>query len=170
MAQQPACTGLAQLDHAPEILFAAVVRIGHLDGAALRRELQEQPELRARPAAENDPRVTWVGRFLRKTRLDELPQVINVLRGEMSLVGPRSERPELVAHYEKQVPFYRSRLLVKPGLTGWAQVNFGYAATVEDTVTKLEYDLYYITHWTPWLDLRILWMTVWHGLVNRNAY
>jgi exopolysaccharide biosynthesis polyprenyl glycosylphosphotransferase len=113
----------------------------------------------ARPAAENDPRVTWVGRFLRKTRFDELPQVINVLRGEMSLVGPRSERPELVKRYEKQVPFYRSRLLVKPGLTGWAQVNFGYASTVEDTVTKLEYDLYYIKHRSVGLDLLILLRT-----------
>jgi exopolysaccharide biosynthesis polyprenyl glycosylphosphotransferase len=113
----------------------------------------------ARPAAENDPRVTWVGRFLRRTRLDELPQFINVFRGEMSLVGPRSERPELVKHYEKQVPFYRSRLLVKPGLTGWAQVNFGYAATVEDTITKLEYDLYYIKHRSVALDFLILLRT-----------
>jgi len=113
----------------------------------------------ARPAARNDPRVTSVGRFLRKTRLDELPQFINVLRGEMSLVGPRSERPELVSHYEKQVPFYRSRLLVKPGMTGWAQVNFGYASTVEDTVTKLEFDLYYIKHRSLGLDLLILLRT-----------
>jgi exopolysaccharide biosynthesis polyprenyl glycosylphosphotransferase len=114
----------------------------------------------ARPAAKNDPRITRVGRFLRKTRLDELPQFINVLRGEMSLVGPRSERPELVKHYERQVPFYRSRLLVKPGMTGWAQVNFGYAATVEDTVTKLEYDLYYIKHRSVGLDLLIMLRTI----------
>jgi exopolysaccharide biosynthesis polyprenyl glycosylphosphotransferase len=113
----------------------------------------------ARPAARNDPRITSVGRFLRKTRLDELPQFVNVLRGEMSLVGPRSERPELVTHYERQVPFYRSRLLVKPGMTGWAQVNFGYASTVEDTVTKLEYDLYYIKHRSVGLDLLILLRT-----------
>ena len=114
----------------------------------------------ARPAARNDPRITRVGNLLRKTRLDELPQFINVLRGEMSLVGPRSERPELVTHYEKQVPFYRSRLLVKPGLTGWAQVNFGYAATVEDTFTKLEYDLYYIKHRSVALDLLIILRTI----------
>ena len=114
----------------------------------------------ARPAARNDPRITGVGNFLRKTRLDELPQFINVLRGEMSLVGPRSERPELVKHYEKQVPFYRSRLLVKPGMTGWAQVNFGYAATVEDTVTKLEYDLYYIKHRSVALDVLIMLRTI----------
>jgi exopolysaccharide biosynthesis polyprenyl glycosylphosphotransferase len=119
-----------------------------------------EPDGHARPAEKNDPRVTWVGRFLRGTRLDELPQFLNVLRGEMSIVGPRSERPELVRHYERQVPFYRSRLLVKPGLTGWAQVNFGYAATVEDTVTKLEYDLYYIKHRSVGLDLLIMLRTI----------
>jgi lipopolysaccharide/colanic/teichoic acid biosynthesis glycosyltransferase len=86
----------------------------------------------AKTTLENDPRVTRAGRFMRKTRLDELPQFWNVLRGEMSLVGPRAERPELVAEYQKQVPFYRARLLVKPGLGGWAQINYGYVASVSN--------------------------------------
>ncbi|MGE5251925.1 MAG: sugar transferase [Bacteroidota bacterium] len=113
-----------------------------------------------KPAAENDPRITRVGRVLRRIRLDELPQFWNVLRGEMSLVGPRAERYELVNSYQKQVPFYRARLLVKPGLTGWAQINYGYAATVYDTVIKLEYDLYYIKHRTLAMDVNIILRTI----------
>ncbi len=108
---------------------------------------------RAIPAREDDERATKVGRILRKTHLDELPQFINVLRGEMSLVGPRSERPSLIEHYHQHIPFYRARLLVKPGITGWAQVNFGYASTIEDTIIKLEYDLYYIKHRNLILDI-----------------
>ena len=115
---------------------------------------------RARMATENDQRVTWVGRILRKSHLDELPQFINVLRGDMSLVGPRAERPELVDELQEHVPFYRARLLVKPGLTGWAQVNFGYASNVADTGVKLEYDLYYIKHRNLLLDFLILVRTV----------
>jgi len=105
-------------------------------------------------------RMTRVGWFLRKTHIDELPQVINILRGEMSLVGPRAEISQLVAELQAKVPFYRARLLVKPGLTGWAQVNFGYAATVEETAVKLEYDLYYIKHRNIVLDFVILLRTV----------
>lgn len=115
---------------------------------------------KARVTLENDERITRVGRFLRKSHLDELPQFINVLRGEMSLIGPRAERNELVEELQTKVPFYRARLLVKPGITGWAQVNFGYAATVEDTGIKLEYDLYYIKHRNLALDLLILLRTV----------
>lgn len=115
---------------------------------------------KARVASENDPRVTRIGGFLRRTRLDELPQFWNVLRGDMSLVGPRAERAELVAKYQKQVPFYRARLLVKPGLTGWAQVNYGYAATIEDTEVKLEYDLYYIKHRSISMDIVIMLRTI----------
>jgi exopolysaccharide biosynthesis polyprenyl glycosylphosphotransferase len=114
---------------------------------------------KARVTVKNDTRITRVGRFLRKSRLDELPQFINVLRGEMSLVGPRAERSELVSELQAKVPFYRARLLVKPGLSGWAQVNFGYAATVEDTAVKLEYDLYYIKHRNLLLDFIILMRT-----------
>lgn len=104
-------------------------------------------------ATEDDNRATRVGRILRKTHIDEIPQFINVLYGDMSLVGPRSERPSLVEHYMRRIPFYRSRLLVKPGITGWAQVNFGYAGSVEETIIKLEYDLYYIKHRSLVLDV-----------------
>ena len=100
-----------------------------------------------------------VGRFLRRTHLDELPQFLNVLRGDMSLVGPRPERPALVLHFQERVPFYRARLLVKPGITGWAQVNQSYAANVEETFVKLEYDLYYIKHRNLLLDFGILLRT-----------
>jgi lipopolysaccharide/colanic/teichoic acid biosynthesis glycosyltransferase len=110
-------------------------------------------------AKEDDERATRVGRILRKTHLDELPQFLNVLRGEMSLVGPRAERPELVEMFQRHVPFYRARLLVKPGLTGWAQVNFGYASTIEETITKLEFDLYYIKHRNVLMDMVILLRT-----------
>ncbi|MER3398963.1 MAG: sugar transferase [Chloroflexota bacterium] len=111
-------------------------------------------------AAEADPRVTRVGRVLRRTRLDELPQVINVLKGEMSIVGPRPERPELVAELERQIPFYRARLAVRPGVTGWAQVNYGYGRSVEDALIKLQYDLYYIKHQSLWLNLQVIWRTL----------
>jgi len=110
-------------------------------------------------AKEDDQRATRSGRFLRKTHLDEWPQFLNVLRGEMSLVGPRAERPELVAYFEKHVPFYRARLLVKPGITGWAQVNFGYASTIEETMVKLEFDLYYIKNRNLVMDFVILLRT-----------
>ena len=118
-----------------------------------------EPDGRPRWAKEDDERATQVGRLLRRTHLDELPQFINVLKGEMSLVGPRSERPELVEMFQKHVPFYRARLLVKPGITGWAQVNYGYASTVDETVTKLEYDLYYIKHRNLLMDAHILLRT-----------
>jgi exopolysaccharide biosynthesis polyprenyl glycosylphosphotransferase len=116
---------------------------------------------------ENDPRVTRVGSFLRRTRLDELPQFWSVLRGEMSLVGPRAERPSLVAEYQRQIPFYRARLLVKPGLTGWAQINYGYVSSVTETVVKLEYDLYYIKHRTLAMDVSIILRTI--GTVLRRT-
>jgi exopolysaccharide biosynthesis polyprenyl glycosylphosphotransferase len=113
-----------------------------------------------RITTENDSRITRVGWFLRKTHLDEWPQFINVFRGEMSLVGPRAERSELVHDLQQKIPFYRARLLIKPGMTGWAQINFGYAATVEDTAIKLEYDLYYIKHRNLITDVVILLRTV----------
>ncbi len=121
----------------------------------------------AKPTLINDPRVTRVGNFLRRTRLDEMPQFLSVLAGEMSLVGPRAERPELVAQFQKQIPFYRARLLVKPGLTGWAQINYGYVVTVKETVVKLEYDLYYIKHRTLSMDFNIVLRTI--GTVLRRT-
>lgn len=109
--------------------------------------------------AANDQRVTRVGRFLRKSHIDELPQLFNVLKGEMSLVGPRSERSELVTVFQNTVPFYRARMLVKPGMTGWAQIHQPYAETVEEIAVKLEYDLYYIEHANFVMDLVILLRT-----------
>lgn len=109
---------------------------------------------------ENDERVTRVGKFLRRTHLDEFPQFLNVLRGEMSMVGPRSERPEWIAEFQKQIPFYRARLLVKPGITGWAQVNYSYYASVEEMAVKLEYDLYYIKHRNLWMDIVLILRTI----------
>lgn len=125
------------------------------------RTMRRDAEADGKPqlASENDDRVTGIGRFLRRTHLDEIPQFFNVLRGDMSLVGPRSERPEWVEHFQRRIPFYRARLLVKPGITGWAQVNFGYAATVDDTSLKLEYDLYYIKRRNLLLDILILLRT-----------
>lgn len=111
-------------------------------------------------AAINDKRVTRVGGFIRKFRIDEIPQAINVLRGEMSFVGPRPERPEFVRELEREIPNYHCRHLVKPGITGWAQVKYEYAASVEGARSKLRYDLYYIRHFSPALDLLIVLMTV----------
>ena len=114
----------------------------------------------------DDPRVTRLGRFIRKVRIDELPQIWSVLKGEMSFVGPRPERPEFVADLEQQLPFYAERHMVKPGITGWAQINYPYGASIEDSRHKLEYDLYYAKNYTPFLDLLILLQTLrvvlWH--------
>lgn len=118
-----------------------------------------EKEGHAQMAGEQDPRITKVGNFLRSTRIDEVPQFWNVLSGEMSMVGPRAERAQWVATFEQQIPFYRSRLLVKPGISGWAQINYGYAATVEDTSVKLEYDLYYIKHRSIFMDIIIILRT-----------
>lgn len=111
-------------------------------------------------ATDDDPRITRIGRFLRKTRLDEAPQLINVLRGEMSIVGPRPERPVFVEQLSEQIPFYRTRLLVTPGLTGWAQVRYHYGNTAEDALRKLQYDLYYIRHRSLTLDVLIMFRTL----------
>ncbi len=111
-------------------------------------------------AKKGDPRITRVGRFLRLTRLDELPQFINVLKGDMSVVGPRPERPEFVAKLEERIPFYRVRHSVRPGMAGWGLVKYGYADSVEDTLEKVQYDLYYIKHQSIYLDLLILAKTI----------
>ena len=111
-------------------------------------------------AAPNDARVTRVGRLLRRTRLDELPQFLNVLKGDMALVGPRPERPQFVRILERAVPFYQRRHLMRPGITGWATVRFGYGDTVTDKWRSHEYDLYYLKHRSPLLDLEILARTV----------
>ena len=117
----------------------------------------------------NDPRVTSVGNFLRRSRLDEIPQLWNVLRGEMSFVGPRPERPEFVAQLTESIPFYGQRHVVKPGLTGWAQVRYTYGASVEDAIEKLQYDLYYIKNLSLALDLAIVIDTVKIVILRRGA-
>lgn len=114
----------------------------------------------AKFATSDDHRVTPIGRVLRRYRLDELPQLWNVLKGDMSIVGPRPEQVTFAREFEKQIPFYKWRHTVKPGITGWAQVQQGYAAGVEDTIEKLEYDLYYVKHLSLWLDLSVLLRTV----------
>lgn len=115
---------------------------------------------KAQWAQKNDMRITEVGRFLRKTRLDELPQILNVLRDEMSFVGPRPERPEFITELEKEIPFYSTRMMVKPGLTGWAQIHYDYGNTVEDAHMKLQYDFYYVRYWSLWMDIYILFRTI----------
>ena len=123
----------------------------------------------AKWATKNDPRVTKVGMFLRKTRIDEIPQLWNVLRGDMGFVGPRPERPEFVAWLSQELPFYYLRTLIRPGLTGWAQVRYGYGATLAETKEKLEYDLYYIKHMSLGLDLLIMFETIKTILRRRGA-
>ena len=114
----------------------------------------------AKWAAENDDRITRVGRFIRKVRIDELPQTWSVLKGEMSFVGPRPEVPKFVNDLQKDIRFYQERHMVKPGITGWAQINYPYGASTEDSRKKLEYDLYYAKNYTPFLDFVILLQTV----------
>ena len=120
-------------------------------------------------ASKDDPRVTAAGRWLRKLRLDELPQLLNVVRGEMSIVGPRPERPEFVETLTEQIPYYRQRHCVKPGITGWAQINLKYSDSLEDTIKKLEYDLYYIKNLAATLDAYIIFHTLKVMLLSRGA-
>jgi len=125
----------------------------------LRTMTEDAEAAGAQFAAAGDPRVTRVGRLLRVTRLDEIPQLWNIIRGDMSFIGPRPERPEFVSELEATIPHFRSRLLLKPGLTGWAQIRGGYASTVPEITRKLEYDLYYIKNRSLRLDLQILFGT-----------
>ena len=115
-----------------------------------------------------DVRVTGVGRLLRAMRLDEIPQLWNVLRGDMSLIGPRAEWSKLVESYEREIPCYHFRHLVKPGITGWAQVNYPYGANLDDTLRKLEFDLYYIRHFSFVLDASIVLKTIHVMLVGKG--
>jgi len=120
-------------------------------------------------AARNDPRVTAVGRVIRMLRIDELPQLVNVLRGEMSLIGPRPERPVFVEQLARAIPFYADRCRIKPGITGWAQVNLPYGASIEDARQKLAYDLYYLRHRSVALDVITLLATVRVVLLRQGA-
>lgn len=133
----------------------------------LRSMYENAEENGAQWAEKDDPRVTRVGRFIRKTRLDELPQLFNVLKGDMSLVGPRPERPVFTYQFNEQIPGFINRLQVKPGLTGWAQVNGGYELTPAE---KLEYDLYYIENRSIWLDIKIILKTIKVVLTGKGAW
>lgn len=131
-------------------------------------EVQPKSEEKKGWTVKNDPRVTPVGRFIRKTSIDELPQLFNVLKGDMSLVGPRPERPQFVEKFREEIPRYMVKHQVRPGMTGWAQIN-GYRGNTSIR-KRIEYDLYYIENWTVGLDIKILFLTVFKGFVNKNAY
>ena len=120
-------------------------------------------------AGDDDPRITRIGKFLRKSRLDEVPQLWNVLRGDMAFVGPRPERPEFVEWLTKEIPYYPVRHVVRPGITGWAQVRYRYGNTVEDSKEKLQYDLFYIKNISLGLDILIIFQTVKTVLFGRGA-
>ena len=162
------------LDSPGPILFFQE-RVG-LGGRAFRvikfRSMKIDAEEDGKPrwASSNDRRITRVGRFIRKTRIDELPQIFNVLKGEMSFVGPRPERPYFVSKLTDQIPFYGARHTLKPGLTGWAQVRCSYGASIEDTARKLQYDLYYVKNHTLFLDLAILVRTIKVVLSGQGAH
>jgi lipopolysaccharide/colanic/teichoic acid biosynthesis glycosyltransferase len=124
---------------------------------------------KARWATTNDARVTKVGKFIRKTRIDELPQILNVMSGDMAFVGPRPERPEFVRELKETVPYYEKRHCVKPGITGWAQMNYPYGACLKDTFNKLEFDLYYVKHQSLFLDFLVLLQTAEVILFGKGA-
>ncbi len=154
---------LIKLD-SPGPVFYSQIRTG-LNNQSFRvykfRSMYQDAEKRgAQWAGEKDPRITRVGYWLRLTRIDELPQIWNVLRGDMSLIGPRPERPEFDVNLQKAIPYYEVRYFVKPGITGWAQVMYPYGASVEDAYEKLAYDLYYIKNYSIWLDLAIAFKTI----------
>jgi sugar transferase (PEP-CTERM system associated) len=120
-------------------------------------------------ATKDDPRVTAIGRIMRSTRIDEIPQLWNVLRGDMAFVGPRPERPEFVQWLSQEIPFYDLRHMIRPGITGWAQVRYRYGASLEETKRKLEYDLYYVKHQSIGLDLLIMFETIKTIILRRGA-
>lgn len=165
--------GAIKLESPGPILFRQerVARFGRRFLLYKFRSMREDAERATGPvwAREQDNRVTRVGRVLRQLRLDELPQLWNVVRGDMNLVGPRPERPVFVEQLTKQVPYYNYRHVVRPGISGWAQVNYRYGATVEDQREKLRYDLFYIKNFSLWLDLYILFLTVKVVLRGRGA-
>jgi exopolysaccharide biosynthesis polyprenyl glycosylphosphotransferase len=150
---------------------ARVGKAGHVFNVVKFRTMRQDAEAANGPqwAGDNDPRITRVGRFLRSSRLDEIPQLWCVLKGDMAFVGPRPERPEFVEWLSKEIPFYFVRHMVRPGLTGWAQVKYKYGSTVEDAREKLQYDLFYIKNASLGLDLLIVFQTVKTVLLRRGA-
>lgn len=156
-------SGLIKIDSTGPALYKQT-RVGLRGGSYILwkfRSMRPDSEgEKAQWAQLGDHRVTRIGRWLRLMRIDELPQLVNVLKGEMSLVGPRPERPLFVKELRKKIPYYDLRHTIRPGLTGWAQIRFNYAASVEDSHVKLQYDLYYVKHLSIWFDLSILFRTV----------
>ena len=130
--------------------------------------MQEPGEEKKGWTVKDDPRVTKVGKFIRKTSIDELPQLFNILRGDMSIVGPRPERPQFVEKFKEEIPRYMIKHQVRPGLTGWAQVN-GYRGDTSIR-RRIDYDLYYIENWTMGFDFKIMFLTIFKGFINENAY
>jgi lipopolysaccharide/colanic/teichoic acid biosynthesis glycosyltransferase len=145
-------------------LFYRQKRVGHrgevFDVLKFRSMRVDAEKFGAQYATKDDPRVTKIGGLMRKTRIDELPQLLNVFRGEMSFVGPRPERPEFVDELEQKIPYYRERHTVKPGITGWAQLCYPYGSSEKDAIEKLQYDLYYVKNRSLLFDLAILVQTV----------
>ena len=131
-------------------------------------EIQKESSEKKAWTVRNDPRVTKIGKFLRRTSLDEFPQLYNILRGDMSLVGPRPERPLFVEKFREEIPRYMIKHQVRPGLTGWAQIN-GYRG--DTSIRKrIDYDIFYIENWTMGLDFKIIFLTIFKGFINKNAY
>lgn len=164
---------LIKLDSRGPVIFSQE-RVGEKHKSYLVRKFRSMvvdAEKKSGPvwAQDNDQRVTRVGRIIRKTRIDEIPQLWNVFKGEMSFVGPRPEREFFVNDLEKQIPYYRERFTVKPGITGWAQINYGYGATVKDAIEKLNYDMFYIKNMSIWMDLMIVLRTIKIVLFGRGA-
>jgi sugar transferase (PEP-CTERM system associated) len=157
----------------PGPIFFSQTRVGYrgrLFTAYKFRTMRENAEAQGAVwAAKDDPRVTSIGRFMRSSRLDEIPQLWNVLRGDMAFVGPRPERPEFVQWLSQEIPYYDLRHMLRPGITGWAQVRFRYGASLEETKRKLEYDLYYIKHHSIGLDLLIMFETIKTIILRRGA-
>ena len=155
---------LIKLDSSGPVIFSQE-RVGEKHKSYLVKKFRSMvvdAEKRSGPvwAQDDDPRITRVGRFIRKTRIDEIPQFWNVFKGEMSFVGPRPEREYFVNDLEKKIPYYRERFTVKPGITGWAQINYRYGATIEDAIEKLNYDMFYIKNMSIWMDLMIVLRTI----------
>jgi sugar transferase (PEP-CTERM system associated) len=158
----------------PGPVFLKQIRVGKMEKEFLLFKFRTmrsdaEKESGAVWAQNEDPRITRFGGFLRKTRIDELPQLYNVLKGDMSIVGPRPERPEFVIDLNKQIPYYSERHFAKPGITGWAQIRYQYGASVEDAIEKLRYDLYYIKNMSLFLDIQIIFETVKVMLFRRGA-
>ncbi|RJQ52651.1 MAG: TIGR03013 family PEP-CTERM/XrtA system glycosyltransferase [Desulfobacteraceae bacterium] len=169
----PLAALMIKLD-SPGPVFYRQVRIGHKGRSFILYKLRTMVDnaetcAGAQWACENDPRITKSGRLLRKMRMDELPQLYNVLKGDLSIVGPRPERPEFIERLKKVIPYYEKRHFVKPGVTGWAQINYPYGASEKDALEKLRFDLYYIKHFSILFDLTIIWKTFGVVLEGRGA-